>query len=348
MSTPNQPSTIAAITDDVHTYLTQAPTSEFVQQSVEILHAWEGSDNLLWRVRTDSTAGNIDAVLKLYLDAGQARSRRQFDGHRTFAPLGIAPRPLWYDRHPAGLARQVLVYEWAPGDPLDAADPAALAALAQSIATVHSADPEEVGRFSPHPINLDYWWRVQTGSVAPIKTWLTEQEVSELQQTFDALVSANTRLVQAALPLWQSAPPTAVHGDLKLENCLNQFGSAVLLDWEMFGLGDPALEVATFLYLHRTTIDEALRDAWLEHYLAACALPGIDQRVAVYGRLLPFHSLCYLLDGLRTLPPDLPQRAETLAFLQETVTATLQEAAPLAGVDPAPAASEVPTLFAPL
>ncbi len=64
---------VTELTPSIHRYLTAAPTSHFLGQPVEMVDAWEGRDNLLWRVHCRGQ----EAVLKLYLDAGQARSRRQ-------------------------------------------------------------------------------------------------------------------------------------------------------------------------------------------------------------------------------------------------------------------------------
>ena len=121
-----------------------------------------------------AACGGQEAVLKLYLDAGQARSRRQYDGQQIFAPFGLAPRPIWVDRYPEGLSRQVLIYEWLPGDALDPANPGQMAALARSVAQVHANDASEVRRFSPNPINLDYVWRILRGSITPIQGWLAD------------------------------------------------------------------------------------------------------------------------------------------------------------------------------
>ena len=160
------------ITSSIHTYLTTAPSSHFLNREVQILGHWAGHDNLLWRL----TCGGREAVLKLYLDAGQARSRRQYDGQQIFAPFGLAPRPIWTDRYPEGLSRQVLIYEWLPGEALDPANPGQMAALARSVAQVHGRDPSEVRRFSPNPIHLDYLWRILRGSIAPIQVWLVQKQ----------------------------------------------------------------------------------------------------------------------------------------------------------------------------
>lgn len=90
MSNPN---------DEILNYLTTAPASVFAGQPVNLLDHWAGEANLLWRVESRGQG----AVLKLYLDAGQVRSRREFDGQTLSAPFGLAPPPLWLDRIPETL-----------------------------------------------------------------------------------------------------------------------------------------------------------------------------------------------------------------------------------------------------
>jgi len=302
-------------------YLTKAPTSEFVEQPVELLDAWEGSDNLLWKVESRG----VEAVLKLYLDAGQARSRRQFDGQQMFAPLGIAPRPRWYDRYPLGLARQVLIYEWIPGDPLNATDQTVLNSLAHTLAQIHGADVAEVHRFSPNALNLDYYWRMERGGFAAIDAWLRERKADTFFSIFTRLTEQSTTLVEAALSLWAETPPTAVHGDLKLENCVSSFGQPILLDWELFGLGDPALEVATFLFISQTELEGDVQESWLDTYLASADQSGLAQRIGVYRKLLPLRSVTYLLHGLRQMDPA-QDTTEIAQFLASTLHSSLVQA----------------------
>lgn len=328
------------LSNTILAYFMKAPTSEFNGQPVEIEDAWRGHDNLLWRVSVE----NRKAVLKLYLDAGQARSRRQFDGQQSFAHLGIAPRPLWYDRYPMGLARQVLVYEWMEGETLDPTDLAQVAALARAVAQVQSGDPADVRRFSPNPVNLDYLWRVMQGSIQPTTQWLASRN-KVLHALFQQLVERTRALIEVALPLWKSLPPSPVHGDLKLENCLHHFGAAILLDWEMYGLGDPALDAAHLLYWDRRELSQEARSVWLETYLAMLNQPNLAQRIGVYERVLPMQTLCYLFDGLRELAADLPDADTVLPFLQETLAASLQEAMAALSVESPELAQPVATLF---
>ncbi len=330
------------LTAKLHAYLTTAPTSNFLQRAVTMVTHWEGSNNLLWRVEC---AGQ-DAVVKLYLDAGQARGRRQFDGQQLFSPLGLAPQPLWFDRYPTGLSRQVLVYRWLPGEVLQLAHETQMVTLAQTMAQVHRGDTADVRRFCPHPLNLDYWWRVLDGGLGSLRTWLLVQRATTLEPYFAAMARNASTLVEAVLPLWQGASPTPVHGDLKLENVIDTFGTAVLLDWEMFGLGDPAYEIATFLQASQHGWSEDSAAAWLEHYLDHVDQPGLAQRIAAYQRLLPFQSVCYLLHGLRQhSAADLPLLQESQQFLAATLVTAFQQAAAALQVEPAAVNQNIDELF---
>lgn len=289
-----------------------------------MLAHWAGQDNLLWRVECQGQ----EAVVKLYLDAGQARGRRQYDGQQMFAPFGFAPRPLWFDRYPQGLSRQVLVYAWAPGEAIAPGDANQLADLARTVAQVHSADPSEVRRFCPNPLNLDYLWRVLQGGFPAIRAWLETQQAAPLSVLFNRLTANAQMLVEAALPLWQQTPPTPVHGDLKLANTLWSLDAAVLLDWELFGLGDPAQEVASFLHTSQNELNEAAQETWLESYLTTFDQPGLAERIGVYRRVLPLQALCYLLRGLYKNSPDPAGKLairENQPFLQSALSASFQQ-----------------------
>lgn len=312
------------LTTTIHTYLTTAPASHFLGQEVAMLAHWSGRDNLLWRAQRCAQ----EVVVKLFLDAGQARGRRQFAGQERFAPRGLAPRPLWFDRYPAGLSRQLLVYAWAEGDALEGANPPQMAALAVATAQLHGSDPNQLTRFSPHPVNLDYFWRILRGGLPALQQWLTLRKAEQLAQLLDQLASQAERLVAAALPWWAGSTPTPVHGDLRLENGFSSFGTVTLLDWEFFGLGDPALEVANFLYLHQSDLGAEGVGDWLAHYLAHFEQAGLDQRIGAYGWLLPFQSLCFLLNGLREHGPAAAsnaERSQALSFLYMLLTHTLQQ-----------------------
>ncbi len=312
--------------EEILAYLSGAPASAFAGQPLEIVAHWQGSSNLLWRVH----ARGQEAVLKFYLDAGQVRSRRQFDGQSLFAPWGLAPQPLWLDRIPDLLPRSVLVYRWVEGEPFAAGDSRQWEGLAAALAQVHGAPAGELERFSPHPLNLAYFWSVLGPGLPPLQNWLAARHCPRLVGLVEQLYSRGGRLVDAALPLWAQSLPAAVHGDLRLENCLNSFGAIVLLDWELFGLGDPALEVARFLHEQRQTVDAAVLEKWLDAYLAQLDDDYAGLRIDFYRRrLLPLQDAAYLLSGGMKLTAAERRSAELqeyAPFLAATLAQALAQA----------------------
>jgi aminoglycoside phosphotransferase (APT) family kinase protein len=311
---------------EILTYLTGAAASAFAGQPVEIVHHWQGSANLLWRI----DAAGQDAVLKFFLDAGQVRSRRQYDGQALFATFGLAPQPLWLDRIPETLPRSVLVYRWADGEAFDAGDGYQWQTLAQAVAQVHTAVVDDMQRFSPHPVNLSYFWSVLGPSLPPLQNWLGAQGLVRLSDLLGRLYASGQQVVDAALPLWDQAP-AAVHGDLRPENFLNSFGAAVLLDWEMFGLGDPALETARFLHEQRASVSPEVLEDWLDTYLELLGDPAAQVRIDVYRRqLLPLQDAAYLLSGgMKLTTADRQSQAlqDNAEFLAATTQQALAEAA---------------------
>ena len=328
-------------TTSIHTYLTNAPSSHFVGREVDVIDAWQGNENLLWRVECRGE----EAVLKLFPDAGQARSRRQYDGQQFFASQGIAPSPLWYDRYPEGLSRQILVYAWMPGEPLDATDPQQIRAHAEVVAQLHSADVAEVRRFSPNPINLNYFWRIQSATYAKLRQWPLLQEHAKTGQLLNALFAAADAQVKATPAPWREAVPTAVHGDLRRQNACYTRGAICLLDWEMFGLGDPAFEVAGFLSSEAQELGEEKAQLWRKHYLNEYNDDRFRRRIELYEQLLKVRNVGFLLNGLQQLDESGPIEVESIHGLGEVTTAALRLAAQAYTLDAESACAEIKTLF---
>jgi len=314
--------------EEILAYLTNSPSSSFGGQAVEIVRHWAGSANLLWRVAGRIGAQGQEAVLKLYLDAGQVRSRREYDGQLLFAPYGLAPQPLWLDRIPETLPRSVVVYRWVEGEPFNATDPGQWTALARAAAQVHAAPVEGMDRFSPQPVNLSYFWSVLGASLPPLAGWLLNHRLGRLAELVSRLHGCGQRVVEAALPLWDQ-PPTPVHGDLRPENVLNSFGAPVLLDWEMFGLGDAALEAARLLHEQRRAAPPNALDEWLDAYLGASVDSAAAARIEVYRRLLPLQDAAYLLSGGMKLSPEerrSPELQENVPHLAAALQSALGQA----------------------
>lgn len=293
---------MSAWTQAVHGYLTGSTSSNFRNHEVTITDSWEGRDNLLWRV---SCGYGTDAVVKMFTDAGQARCRRQFSGQEQFAATGLAPEPLWYDRYPHGLPRQILVYRWADGESLTLADPYHRIAHAEAVARVHCADSFDVQRFSPHPFNLLTFWQIWQAGETPLREWVSAAPAPLVTEHLTTLWAAAHLLMDTALPLLGETAPSPIHGDLTAENALFHRGQAVLVDWEYFGLGDPAQEIARFLFFEGDEWSDEGQDEWQKTYSSSNGDPSLPDRVEIYLRLLNFQAVTFLLEGIRqrALPP---------------------------------------------
>ncbi|MBI1296973.1 phosphotransferase [bacterium] len=327
-------------TNDVLVYLSEGEKSAFAGQSIEIVDRWQGRDNLLWRFQT----GDADAVLKMFMEAGQVRADRQFSGQDRFAGYGLAPRPHWQDRQPDPVPRPVLVYDWIEGDPFEPAVPAQWDALADAVARIHNEDPDDHTRFSPHPVNLDYLQRVWQGSRQPLDDWLSSRQTSSLHELFTRLWRQAHQIMAAALPVFGETMPTLVHGDVTVDHLCLYRGQILLFDWELFGLGDPAQEAARILFYNQHVMDETVQARWLERYLMQVDDTSLPARVEVYRRILPFQSLTFLLNGIqREISNDQAQLVdleESRPFLVETISSALVHAAGMLLGD-APGADEV-------
>lgn len=315
----------AELTPAVLTYLQQAAGSLFNGRAVSLQQAWDGDDHLLWRVGVEGFEGA--AVLKLFVDAGLARGRRTLDAHERFATAGLAPRSFWFDRAPEGLPEPLLVYGWVEGEPLAGADDEIL--LVDAAARIHGSSPAGINRYGTQPLSLHSWLELQRVSVAGLAPWLGAHDPA-VAASFATLARHALAAAADALPLWNDAHLRPVHGDLFPANAVRTAGGAapvLLLDWEHYGLGDPAREAARLV--HACAPQDQV-ETWLERYLAPLqsALPGLAARVAVWRRLLAFEALADLLTTLRTAPPALDARtaaevAQLLDLLHSSAGQTL-------------------------
>lgn len=298
------PSTTGAIRDPLH-WLAHAPASPVHGRAVQLADTLTGDSNALWRVEADSDS----LVLKMFLDAGQARGRRQYNAQTLAWRADLAPEPLVFDRYPEGLARQVLVYRWCPGCPVDVRNPMHREALAASLGRLHRLAPKPETRLSPHPINAEYQWNLIEGSLRRLEQWLPELPDDEFNAALATVMREASRQLPAAVAgLAGSTPAAVVHGELYAEHCLMHDGHVRMVDWELAGIGDPARECAHVMLhmLRNLTVDDRL--AWQDRYLSEAGWPDLAPRVELYARLLPLEGLLNLtLQATRQQPTAGPE-----------------------------------------
>ncbi len=301
-----------ALTADVLAYLQQSSQSPLHNSAVKTVQTLSGDQNALWRVQTEER----DVVVKMFLDAGQARGRRQFHNQETAAQLGAAPPPIAFDRYPVGLSRQVMLYHWDPGLLLDPTDAAQRQVLAQALVQVHTRAPSSHTRLSPHPVSPDYQWNLMQGSQRQLEAWLAVQPANDLTAALQRILAGAGFLVQAGLADIGSATPALVHGDIYPEHCLVDTQGLRFVDWELGGLGDPAREVAHVLIHVLRGIPEMDRQIWLDQYLTRMQDPSLDSRIRLYELMLPVAACMDLALHLLAGDRDMTAQAGSRMLLQ--------------------------------
>jgi len=126
-------------------------------------------------------------------------------------------------------------YADAPADRCEIAD-----ALIDALADLHSVEPAAVG--------LEDYGRPDGFLARQVNRWRKQSLASRSRDVpaLDALATA----LEADLPA--SPPPTIVHGDFRLDNCLMDRTDpgrvAAVLDWELSTLGDPLTDLGLLMF----------------------------------------------------------------------------------------------------
>lgn len=163
---------------------------------------------------------------------------------------------------------------------------AMLLAVADTLASLHAIDPQEVG--------LAEFGRPGSYFERQLARWSRQWEQSPTNDIpeLDALVA----WLRQALPPYD-APSRIVHGDFRVGNLMfhpTEPRVIGILDWELATLGDPLADLGFCCMAWHTARDEY--GGYLGLDTAALGLPSQDAFVARYegrtspsGRLLPFH-----------------------------------------------------------
>jgi thiamine kinase-like enzyme len=103
---------------------------------------------------------------------------------------------------------------------------------------------------------------------------------------------------------WQDATLTPLHGTPFPHNLLLSDGAVTLINWQLFGLGDPAYEVAATSCILAEASGALAVDKFVESYLAHTDDIMLERRVKIYRRVWQFGQVLQLLASLWTSAQD--------------------------------------------
>ena len=234
-----------------------------------------------------------------------------------FAPQGMAPELLWEGEMPEP-SIDALIYKWV--EVKRASDITLtheqLDLIAIALRTVHSYTAD-LKLLSPAPLTLEAWWGRTHELYRDMQMRLAAQMPVEISDTLSRLLQPVAGDVQAHKRFWQGAPLTFVHGRPEPTNTLLRGNSAILKNWQDFGLGDPSHEVAAISRLLAEQVGEEAAEYLIDSYLDGIEDNMLARRIEIYRRVWPFgyllSTVSNYLDQVNGLPM-MPQQVKSIAF----------------------------------
>ena len=248
----------------------------------------------------DVRANNSHWVLKEYLkeDEWEESPYREFEALKLLKPLGIAPRPFFFE--PLSPSHKPLVaYEFMEGEMWDRCRPSQsqLAQLAQVWLVMNSLPTENLWLSRGFDSLTSLESRLQARA-QQYRAWV-ESEFPSGRHAAEILLAECERRHPIFAELSADQPPICFcRADPRFANVIQQpNGEIGLVDWEDSGLRDPAIDLAD-LITHPNQEDLLSLHEWeafFQPYLSARDYEKLSHRIHLY------QAIFQLLYGMRIL-----------------------------------------------
>ncbi|MDQ6694679.1 MAG: aminoglycoside phosphotransferase family protein [Chloroflexota bacterium] len=249
------------------------------------------------------------AILKLYTpydlasgtlapNTAKSRAAAEAAGLRAYSPIGLAPELLWEGIVPQ-LEDRAVLYRWVEGQPLGRReiDNREAEIYAGALWQVHRAEISP-SVTSPQPVNMDKWWLRVHELFRDLPGPLLESIPLEVYDAFSRLTQAVAADAQAHKRFWGHTPLTPVQGSPAPENLVINGDSALWVDWQLYGSGDPAYELAYVMWGIAPYAGQEAADRIAETYLTRADDHMFSREVEIYKRVIPFGHIVRLLTNV--------------------------------------------------
>lgn len=337
-------------TDHIREYLRYRPLPR-VEVIDDVREVASVENELRFIVR----AGDQRYLFKWYPPNEAEPARREVEGLRVAGVVGLAPPLIVADEVGGTLGGPVVITQQTAGTPLDAghisdADADAWLFL---LLTLHHLPPDQVRVDSSLSPDLVTWWQRMQPAWDFCRNAFAAPPYQPLLDLLTQLHLVASARVEAHRGLWRRLPRHVCHGNPVAANVLSDGGRLMFIEWEGFGLGDPALEIGRTMVLATLEdhFDATQYSRMLMSYLAGTRDlrdATLEQRIDVFTSVLPLGYSFYLL---ALLAPDAGGAATANAGLAPTERSrTLDQAGralawvqgALGILDPAPAVALAP------
>ncbi|HYO49968.1 MAG TPA: aminoglycoside phosphotransferase family protein [Chloroflexia bacterium] len=278
----------------------------FTGSPPEVLSTTRADDYTLFTVTSSDTSLAVKHYFErerkqkpLITRPAEDRARAESLALETYAPRGIAHKLLWSGDAPAHVGGCIVIYPSPQGVSAARRQLAnkEIELYASALRTVHS-EQVDLTMLSPRPRNLDAWWLQAHELYRDIPANL----LRALPATIEDLLARLTQTVaadsHAHKRFWQGAALTPIHGTPFPYNLLLSDGTVTLVDWQLFGLGDPSYEVAATSCMLAESSGPLAADTLAESYLSHTDDIMLERRIKIYRRVWQFG---YVLQLLRSI-----------------------------------------------
>jgi hypothetical protein len=265
----------------------------------------DSSDAIGNRYTIAASGGSI--VFKAYTTIGAERARREIAGMRLVDEINLAPELALAERDGGPLGGGVVAYRTPAGASLKGRrlSDEEVERWLFLLLTLHHLPLHGASITSALSKDPSAWWR---RAQPAWETCLAAYTARSLQPLMSALAQLHAIVgarVQARRDLWSAVARRFCHGDPILAHVARERDRLLLIEWEGFGLGDPAMEIgraATLAWLSGEITNEQ-HERLLQEYrdgVADLQDATLGERLDVFASILPlgfaFHELGQLAE----------------------------------------------------
>lgn len=251
-----------------------------------------------------STAAGASFMLKRYEPAAGEAARREAAGLRLAGGMGLGPALALADDSGAALGGPVVVAEAPAGARVDgdALTPDDTQGWLLLLLTLHHLPPSAATLPSSMSADAAAWWQRTQPVWQSVQTLYADPRCRPLTRALASLHAIVGARIEVHRGLWEGLLRRPCHGNPVPANLLRVGGRLMLVEWDGFGQGDPAMETARAAILSTLTgeLDAALYERLLAEYAAGMRDlrdAGLEERLRVFASVVPL-GFCFTILNL--------------------------------------------------
>ena len=246
-------------------------------------------------------SGSKRAVLKRYNPTAVEGARREIAGLRLASGVGLAPELLFGEDAVAAFGGPVVVFEEPVGETLGSAplDAPAAQGWLFLLLTLHHLSPTGSTLASSMSQDAATWWQRTQSAWSECRAAYDNAAFGSLMQAMSRLHAIVGARIEANRTLWNGITRRLCHGNPVPSHIVRAGGRLMLIEWEGFGLGDPAMEVGRAVALAALSgeIDGDQYVRFVSDYLSGMRDQRdatLEERLHIFASVLPL-GFCFVV-----------------------------------------------------